>query len=110
MLEYLKLHCLEAGRALLRGRAVARTTKQTMVLPDMPISVMEATAFSALCMFIAGNVAVVKQETAHDWEGVVPNMVYHVPYGHPLRDGPTKFETHGQVWDCLSVSVIVREV
>ncbi|MPC28047.1 hypothetical protein E2C01_021240 [Portunus trituberculatus] len=64
MLQFLQLHCLQANRALLRGGAVARTTKQTMVLPDTPVSVMVATAFPAAGTPIAGNVAVAKQKTA----------------------------------------------
>ncbi|MPC97229.1 hypothetical protein E2C01_092533 [Portunus trituberculatus] len=60
---------LPGSEPLFRGGAVARTTKQTMVLPDTPISFMKATAFPAMGTPIAGNVAMAKQETvgaAHD--------------------------------------------
>ncbi|MPC57676.1 hypothetical protein E2C01_051662 [Portunus trituberculatus] len=109
MMQFLPLHCLEASWALLRGGAVAGTTKQTMVFPDTPVIVMEATAFPAMGTPIAKNVAMAKQETAgaaHDWEGVGPNMVYQVPYGHSLREGLTKFEVYGLVWGCLYVSCL----
>ncbi|MPC61447.1 hypothetical protein E2C01_055519 [Portunus trituberculatus] len=112
MLQFLQLHGLEASWTLFKGGAVAGTTKQTMVLPDTSISVMVTTAFPAAGMSIAGNVAVAKQETvgaAHDWQGVGPNMVDHVTYGHPLREGPMEFQVYGQVWDCLSVLVIIWE-
>ncbi|MPC81503.1 hypothetical protein E2C01_076124 [Portunus trituberculatus] len=112
MLQFLQLHFLEASRAQFGGGAVAGTTKQTVVLPDTPISVMIATAFPAADTPIAGNVAVAKQETAgtvHDWEDVGPNMVDHVSYSHPLREGPTEFQAYGQVWDCLSILVMVWE-
>ncbi|MPC92097.1 hypothetical protein E2C01_087169 [Portunus trituberculatus] len=61
MLQFLQLHCLEASWALFGGGAVAGTTKQTVVLPDTPVSVMVTTAFLASGMPIAGNVAVAKQ-------------------------------------------------
>ncbi|MPC33305.1 hypothetical protein E2C01_026649 [Portunus trituberculatus] len=112
MLHFLQLYCLEASQALFRGGSVAGTTKQTVVLPDTPVSVMEATAFPAAGTPIAGNVAVAKQETAgaaHDWEGVGPNMVDHVFYGHFFREGPTKFKAYGHVRDCLFIPVIVWE-
>ncbi|MPC66058.1 hypothetical protein E2C01_060201 [Portunus trituberculatus] len=112
MLQFLKLHCLKASRALSGGGAVAGTTKQTVVLPVTPVSVMVTTAFPVAGTPIAGNVAVAKQEAAgavHDWEGVGSNMVDHVSYGHPLREGPTEFQMYGQVWDSLSVLVMVWE-
>ncbi|MPC75751.1 hypothetical protein E2C01_070146 [Portunus trituberculatus] len=77
MLQFLQLHCLEASRTLFGGGAVAGTTKQMVVLPDTPVSVMISSTFPAAGTSIAGNVAVARQEAAgaaHDWESVGPNM------------------------------------
>lgn len=81
-LQFLQHHYLEASWTLLKGGVVTRTTKKTVVIPDTPVSVMQATAFATVSMPIPGNVSLAKQETAgtmHNWQGVGLYMVNHAP-------------------------------